>query len=115
MSAIMFLATEAAKPDYGAAALKALVGFVIVLLVLLLLIGIFYLMGAIFRSKLFNMPKKEKKNKKKKGDAVAEPVAETVEDDEEVVAAITAALSVILEQESGEPVEFVIRRVTRKK
>lgn len=103
----------------GDAALYSLIGFVIVLAVLALLVGIFYLMGAIFRSKLFNMPKKEKKKGKKKADepAASEQPAtleSAAEDEGEVIAAITAAISIMLEQE-GEPAEFVIRRVTRKK
>ena len=104
---LTFLAASDVK--LGDAALYSLIGFLIVFAVLA-----FYLMGAIFRSKLFNMPKKEKKKGKSATETVAAPSASD-DDEDEVVAAITAAISVMLEQESGEPAEFVIRRITRKK
>ena len=94
----------------GEGALFSLVGFIIVLLVLALLVGIFYLSGFIFQSKAFNKPKKDK----------AKPTTaqkDDVEEDEEVVAAITAAITCILSSESGDdvPPEFVIKRIKRKK
>lgn len=91
--------------------LYAIVGFVIVLAVLALLVGIFYLSGFLFRSKLLGSDKRsERKNKK------APAVVSSDEDDEELVAAVTAAIAVILESESDEDVkpEFVIRRIVRK-
>lgn len=96
----------------GNAALYALVGFLIVLSVLALLVGIFYLSGAIFKSKTLNAGHKKKEPVKN----AEEPVTVT-DDDGEVVAAITAAISVILSEEAvgNEEPEFVIRRVTRKK
>ena len=109
---LTFLAASDVK--LGDAALYSLIGFLLVFAVLALLVGIFYLMGAIFRSKLFNMPKKEKKKGKRATETVAAPSASD-DDEDEVAAAITAAISVMLEQESGEPAEFVIRRITRKK
>lgn len=111
-----FLAAE--KIGYGEAALDALIGFLIVLAVLALLVGIFYLTGFLFsrtalgKDKLF-----ERKPKSKKSDKTSDAVGKSAADgDEQTVAAIAAAITVILEEESGgESPEFVIRRVTRKK
>ncbi|MCH5161171.1 MAG: OadG family protein [Clostridiales bacterium] len=109
---------SASDTPLSTAALYALVGFVIVVLVLALLVGIFYLSGFIFktkfmsRDKLFDFGKKKVPNEP---EIVAEePVSE--ESDAEVVAAITAAISVILagEQDNGAAPEFVIRRISRK-
>lgn len=47
---MMFLSAET-DITTGAAALYALIGFIIVVAVLALLVGIFYLSGAIFRTK----------------------------------------------------------------
>lgn len=92
----------------GEGALYAVIGFVIVLSVLALLVGIFYLSGYVFKSKLFN------KNDVKKPAAV-QPT-ETADDDDELVAVITAAIACMLEEESGGEVpEFVIKRIKRKK
>ena len=105
--AIALLSATGEKMELGDAALYALIGFVIVLLVLALLVGIFYLMGAIFRSKLFT--------KRKEDDAPAQKSVEQPSDDAQTVAAISAAIAVVLEQENGgEAPEFVIRRITRK-
>ena len=96
----------------GDAALYAIVGFIIVLAVLALLVGIFYLSGFLFRTKALG---KENLFERKKPAPQADEIVE--EDDEELVAAITAAISVVLAGESGEPdavPEFVIRRITRK-
>ncbi len=98
---------------YGEAALYALVGFCIVILVLALLVGIFYLSGFLFRTKALS---KEKLFERKKPEPQVAEDGET-ETDEQTVAAITAAISVILsgETESEAVPEFVIRRITRKK
>lgn len=93
----------------GEGALYSLIGFVIVLLVLALLVGIFYLSGYIFKSKLFN--KKEEKNP-----AAAMPKETAADDDDELVAVITAAVACMLEEENGGAApEFVIKRIKRKK
>lgn len=94
----------------GEGAVLSLVGFLIVLSVLALLVGIFYLSGFIFKSKLFNKPKKEKPKKQT-------VVQNNDEEDEEVVAAITAAIACMLSSEAddGNPPEFVIKRIQRKK
>lgn len=107
----------AAKSDTSAgdAALYALIGFLIVLAVLAVLVGIFYLTGFLFghtalgKDKLFSRKKKQKTT-----EAAEENAARS--DDEELVAAITAAIAAVLENENdGVKPEFVIRRVTRKK
>lgn len=92
----------------GEGALYSVIGFVIVLLVLALLVGIFYLSGYVFQSKPFN-----KKAEKKPTAAKQE---QTADDDDELVAVITAAVACMLEEErGGEAPEFVIKRIVRKK
>lgn len=101
--------------DAGQAALYALIGFVIVIAVLALLVGIFYLSGIIFRTKVMS---REKLFEIKKRSTEPAYVPEIIDegDDLETVAAITAAITAILTDENGgEKPEFVIRRVTRKK
>lgn len=96
--------------NLGDGALYSLIGFIIVLLVLALLVGVFYLSGFIFQSKTFNKPKVDHV-------AVTQEQPEN-SDDEELVAAITAAISCVLQSEAGgdsEPPEFVIKRIVRKK
>lgn len=102
----------ASDMNLGDAALYAIVGFIIVLAVLALLVGIFYLSGALFKTKALS---KENLFERKKPAPQADEVIE--EDDDELVAAITAAVSVVLAGENSEPdavPEFVIRRITRK-
>lgn len=105
----MSMALLSAKElSLGEGALYALIGFLIVLLVLALLVGIFYLSGFIFKSKLFN--------KQKETVAVVEqPDDGEEETDEQLVAVITAAVMCMLQEESGEAPEFVIKRIVRKK
>ena len=93
----------------GMAAVYAVVGFIIVLVVLALLVGIFYLLGAVFNSKLLN-------GKGKKKEPVTNAAVESADTDEgELVAAITAAITAVLAEENSDVVpEFVIRRVKRK-
>lgn len=92
----------------GMAALYALIGFIIVLAVLAVLVGIFYLLGAVFNSK------KLKGKSAKQVPATTTAVASS-DDEEELVAAITAAVTAVLSEESGDVApEFVIRRVKRK-
>lgn len=101
---------SADKISLGEGALYAVIGFVIVLLVLALLVGIFYLSGLIFRSKLFNKQKETK--------PAATPQHQSNDEaDEQLVAAITAAIACVLQSESsdGEAPEFVIKRIVRKK
>lgn len=112
MNLINLLATSDIK--ISDAAIYSLVGFIIVLAVLMLLVGIFYLSGFIFRSKLFDKSKRKPK-------AAAKPdfeVAGSADNDEEIVAAITAAITCIYESEAGESKvvpEFVIKRIKRNK
>lgn len=101
---------SAAKVSLAEGALYAVIGFVIVLSVLALLVGIFYLSGFIFQSKLFNKQKAAKP-------AVSQPHSNDEETDEQLVAAITAAIACVLqsESESGAAPEFIIKRIVRKK
>ncbi len=108
---MIFLSTET-EITTGAAALYAVIGFLIVVAVLALLVGIFYLSGAIFRTKALSRDNLFARRKKADKAAPTETA-----DDEETVAAITAAIAVILGEESGDAdvkPDFVIRRVTRK-
>lgn len=100
---------SAAKVSLGEGALYAVIGFIIVLAVLALLVGIFYLSGFVFQSKLFNKSKPQKPAEQQS--AVAES-----DEDEQLVAVITAAIACMLEEENdGEAPEFVIKRIVRKK
>lgn len=119
MNTLVFLAAEGGLGDLGFgksdvgignAALYALIGLLIVIAVLALLVGVFYLSGFLFRSKLFN------KRSEKKSQAV-ETAPEPDDDDEELLAVITAAISAVYdgETEGDAKPEFVIRRVKRKK
>lgn len=91
----------------GMAALYALIGFIIVLAVLAVLVGIFYLLGAVFNSK--------KLKGKSAKQAPATTAVASADDEEELIAAITAAVTAVLSEESGDVApEFVIRRVKRK-
>ncbi|MDE6200875.1 MAG: OadG family protein [Clostridiales bacterium] len=101
---------SAEKISLAEGALYAVIGFVIVLAVLALLVGIFYLSGFIFQSKLFNKQKVTKP-------VAPQPQSNDDETDEQLVAAITAAIACVLESESqdGEAPEFVIKRIVRKK
>lgn len=101
----------------GSAALYALVGFIIVLVVLALLVGIFYLSGFLFQTKALSRDKLFER--KPKTQEVVEPeLIPDIEaaDSEEEVAAITAAIALILQSESDGDVkpDFVIHRIVRK-
>lgn len=103
----------------GTGALEAIVGFIIVLAVLALLVGIFMISGLIFRTKAMSREKlfsREKPAQQLEPEFIPTAVPERSEDDE-VVAAITAAIAVMLSEEGGadEKPEFVIRRITRNK
>ncbi|MBD5132327.1 MAG: hypothetical protein HDT28_07070 [Clostridiales bacterium] len=107
----LFLSASDVK--IGDAALYALIGFVIVLLVLALLVGIFYLTGFLFQTKALSREKLFERKKKPKVES-----EEADEDDTEIVAAITAAIAAIYSSEGeGDDVkpEFVIRRIKRNK
>lgn len=112
--AIMFL--SASDMSLADGALYALIGFVIVLLVLALLVGIFYLSGFIFQSKLFSKEKKPKADKQQTiltdGDQATDDEA-----DEQLLAVIAAAVASVYASEysDGDAPEFVIKRVRRKK
>lgn len=95
------------------AALYALIGFVIVMLVLALLVGIFYLTGALFQTKALskaNLFERKKKTEKQ------EEVSAEEQDDEQLFAVISAVISAIYDSEDRDDVkpEFVIRRIKKK-
>lgn len=102
---------SASDISLGEGALYSVIGFIIVLLVLALLVGIFYLSGYIFQSKLFNKKKEEKSQSADRHAVSAED-----ETDEQLVAAITAAIACVLQEENGgDAPEFIIKRIVRKK
>ncbi|MDE5562153.1 MAG: OadG family protein [Clostridiales bacterium] len=104
------LLLSAEKITLAEGALYSVIGFIIVLVVLALLVGIFYLSGFVFQSKAFNKQKPTKP-------AATQSKSNDDETDEQLVAAITAAITCVLQAESddGEAPEFVIKRITRKK
>ncbi|MCX4313159.1 MAG: OadG family protein [Clostridia bacterium] len=114
MNTLMLL--SASDTGIGDAALYALVGFVIVLLVLALLVGIFYLMGFLFRTKALSKEKLFERKPKASKNSVGESADET--SDEELFAVISAVISSIYDGETpqGEvKPDFVIRRISRNK
>lgn len=108
-----FVLLSASDTSIGDAALYSLVGFVIVLAVLALLVGIFYLTGFLFQTKALSKDKLFERKPK------AEPV-ENADDtsDEELFAVISATISAIYDAETPqgeEKPDFVIRRISRNK
>lgn len=107
----MISAAAEQKIPLGDAAIYSLIGFTLVVCILFLLVGIFYLSGYLLQKDI------SLKNifKKKKSDKNAEEVADVIE--EETVAVITAAISEILAQERAALVQeqtevpFVIKNI----
>ena len=114
MNVISFLSASDTK--ISDAALYAIIGFVIVLAVLALLVGIFYLTGFLFSTKALSKDKLfERKGKNKQ--PAAQTAADGEETDEELFAVITAVISAIYDSEAdGDNVkpDFDMRRVKRK-
>lgn len=114
MNAFAFI--SASDYSLGDGALYSVVGFIIVLAVLALLVGIFYLTGFLFQTKFLSKENLfERKNKKTPKETAS--VADEQSDDE-IVAAITAAIAAVYADEAseGEEIpEFVIRRIKRSK
>lgn len=111
----MFL--SASDIGLGDGALYSIVGFIIVLAVLALLVGIFYLSGFIFQTKFLSKDNLFERKNKKASAAKSDGSSED-EDDEETVAAIFAAIAAIYADEhSGDDTvpEFVIRHIKRNK
>ncbi len=92
---------SASDMKLGDAAVYSLIGFVIVMAVLALLVGIFYLSGIIFKTKVMSRDKLfEFKKKSKSHEPAYVPEIIDEGDDGETVAAIAAAIAVVLEQEN---------------
>lgn len=104
--------------NFGEAALYALIGFVVVFVGILIIIGIIWLVGLIMRKTNnleFLTKKREKKPKVKKADGIAETETESVSGDDvpdEVKVAIVAAIMAYY-QESEEKCEFTVKRIKR--
>lgn len=99
----------------SSAALYALVGFLIVLAVLAILVGIFYLTGFLFQKTRLGADKLfERKPKQQASEEKAPAVVSQKEDDGEVVAAITAAIVAMYadntETDGCDRPDFVIKR-----
>lgn len=97
------------------AALYALIGFLIVLAVLAILVGIFYLTGFLFQKTRLGADKLfERKPKQPISEDPSFAVVSKEDDEGEVVAAITAAIAAMYDdnaesESSGRP-DFVIKR-----
>ncbi|MCH5165786.1 MAG: OadG family protein [Clostridiales bacterium] len=115
MNFAMFI--SASDYSLGEGALYAVVGFMIVLAVLALLVGIFYLSGFLFRTKFLSRDNLFKRDKKPENASVQTESADAGESDEQLFAVISAVISAIYDEEaqsdSVKP-EFVIRRIKRK-
>ncbi len=94
------------KLNFGEALLILVLGMLIILAVLSILIGLLYINNAVIR-------KIEKQPKKQPAKAADNHAAESVEDDEEVIAAVTAAITCIMQEERGETViaPFKIKKI----
>lgn len=105
----------ASDTPISSAALYALIGFLIVLAVLAMLVGIFYLTGFLFQKTRLGADKLfERKPKQHVAEEQTPLVVSKEEDEGEVVAAITAAIAAMYadnaETESTERPDFVIKR-----
>ncbi len=114
MNIVSFLSASDMK--ISDAALYALVGFIIVLAVLALLVGIFYLTGFLFQTKALS---KQNLFERKKKSKTSDDVNSDIDADAETIAAITAAIYSIYADEADADngnvtPEFVIRRVKKK-
>lgn len=110
----LFMLLSASDTSLSNAALYALVGFLIVLSVLAILVGIFYLTGFLFQKTRLGSDKLFER--KAKAPSVEQSPVASDEDDEEVIAAIFAAIAAVYAEESNDDKpDFVIRRVKRKK
>lgn len=115
MNMLAFLSASDTK--ISDAAVYAIVGFCIVLLVLALLVGLFYLSGFLFRTKALSKEKLFEFKKKQKDETAVQSVADE-QSDEELYAVISAVISTIYDEEAqGDSVkpDFVIRRIKRSK
>ena len=111
----LFALLSASDTPISSAALYALVGFLIVLAVLAILVGIFYFTGFLFQKTKLGSDKLFERKPKQPSVAEKAP-AVSEEEDEEVVAAITAAITAMYaEDTSDSKPDFIIRRVKRNK
>ena len=102
----------------GNAIVYALIGIAGVFLVLAVLIGLLYLFQTLFKFNVLDkiggrFKKKNKPAPQEKTQASA-PAASQDEDPDEIAAVISAVISAMYVQESGEPAPFVIRNIKRK-
>ena len=115
----VFSFISASDYSLGDGALYSVVGFIVVLVVLALLVGIFYLTGFLFKTKALSKENLfERKSKKPETTEQEKPTAAKEQSDDELVAVITAAIAAVYASETceGEDVpEFVIRRIKRSK
>lgn len=89
--------------------LTLLIGMVLIFLILAVLIGVIYLMNAIFH-------RSEKKASEPEPEPQTyEPAPRTEEElSEETVAAIAAAVAVCMQEETGAPAPFRIRSIKKR-
>ncbi len=98
------------KLDLGEGAFYSVFGFVFVFAGIALLIGIIMLVGFVMTKYSAFKQKKKQKTETVPPSAPAPQIEEGISP--EIVAAITAALAVCLEEETGK-CEFVVRRIRR--
>lgn len=110
---LVALLCSSSDTSLSKAALYALIGFVIVLLVLALLVGIFYLTGALFKTKALSKPNLFQRKKKAEKQEI---VSAEEQDDEQLFAVISAVISAVYDSEERNEVkpDFVIRRIKKK-
>lgn len=96
-------------------ALYSVIGLIIVIAVLALLVGIFYLTGYLFQTKALS--RENLFERKSKTSPQTDSRSDGDEADDEITAAIVAAVGIILQNECGDDVkpDFVIRRIKRDK
>ncbi len=102
--------------NFGEAALYALIGFMVVFVGIILIIGIIWLFGLIMRktNNLEFLTKKREKKPKKGKEKPAEVSAPSADEEipDEVKAAIIAAIMAYY-QEKEEKCEFTVKRIKR--
>lgn len=108
----LLLLFDGFRVDIGTTALQALIGILFVFAGISLLICILLLVGLVMKK--FEKVRREKHEKRAKAAIPAEHASPAVEEGipPEVVAAITAAVTVCMQQESAK-CEFIVRRIKR--
>lgn len=101
--------------EISRALIYVLIGVGVVFLCLVIIIGLLTLLDLIFRFDLFGkftgLFKRKEKQQIAQPTTVSDTTASAVAEDEETIAAITAAISLMLTDETGKPVPFRIKKI----